>query len=246
MGFGIVGFFSIPIISNDLPSSLDWRDNGGNFVTTPKHEGDCQSCWAFAAAAMTETWYAIQNGLVDPDIDLSEQTLISCSGDGSCTRGGNMGEALDFIRDHGLPVEECFPFEGSQESCNRCEDWKSNVTKIPGWSWVNEDQAEDDDIKRALMKGPVTAWFHEHSEFESYTGGVYRCEGEYVGDHFVLLIGWDDSEGAWIAKNNRGDDWGEGGFCKIAYDSCGIGQWVAQVGGGNADDDNDRGCGCGG
>ncbi len=215
----------------DLPSSLDWRDNGGNFVTSPKHEGSCASCWAFAAVGMTESWYAIKNGIANPEIDLSEQTLVTCSHDGDCTRGGNMGMALDYIRDTGLPDENCFPYEGKLDSCDRCDDWKSNVTNIPGWSWVDKTHANDELIKRALMKGPVTAWFHVHSDFYEYTGGVYKCEGEKQADHFVLLIGWDDSEGAWIAKNNWGTDWGEGGFFKMAYDVCGIGQWVAQVDG---------------
>ncbi len=246
MGLAMVILFSGNTKSNDIPSALDWRDNGGNFVTPPGDEGDCASCWAFAAAGMTESWYAIKNDIDNPTIDLSEQTLISCSSDGSCTHGGDMGEALDFIRDTGLPTEDCFPYEGEQDSCNRCDDWKSIVTKIPGWSWVDEDKAEDDDIKRALMNGPVTAWFHEHSEFEEYSSGVYKCEGDYIGDHFVLLIGWDDSDNAWIAKNNWGTDWGDGGYFKIAYGTCGIGQWVAQVGDRNDADDDDQGCGCGG
>ncbi len=246
-GLVVMTLLSTPTRSNDIPSALDWRDNGGNFVTAIKDEGSCESCWAFSAAAMTESYYAIQNSLSDPEIDLSEQALISCSGDGSCSTGGDMGEALNYVRDKGLPPEACFPYEGEQNACNLCDDWKSKVTKIPGWSWVDEEQADDEAIKSALMKGPVTAWFHVHSEFEDYTDGVYKCEGDYVGDHFVLLIGWDDSEGAWIAKNNWGTDWGEEGFFKIAYDACGIGQWVAQVkNGDDDDDDDDQGCGCGG
>ncbi len=231
--------------SGDLPSALDWRDNGGNFVTPARDEGSCASCWAFAAVGMAESYHAIQNNITAPTIDLSEQTLVSCSHDGSCTHGGDMGEALDFIRDTGLPDEDCFPYEGEQDSCNRCDDWKSSAVKIPDWSWVNEDSASDEAIKRALMKGPVTAWLHVHSEFEGYSDGVYKCEGEYEADHFVLLIGWDDSDGAWIAKNSWGANWGANGFFKIAYDVCGIGQWVARVGGDDEDDNDDEESCCG-
>lgn len=233
--------------SDDLPGSLDWRDNGGNFVTSPKDEEECASCWAFAAAGMTESYHAIKNNVTDPTLDLSEQTLVSCSHDGSCTRGGDMAEALDFIRDTGLPDETCFPYEGQQEKCDRCEGWKSSVTKIPGWSWVTESTKDNDAVKRALQKGPVTAWFQPEYNFEGYTGGTYQCDsGDQEENHFVLLIGWDDSEGVWIAKNNWGSDWGESGFFKIAYNACSFGKWVARVGGKNVEDDDDEaGCGCG-
>ena len=246
----LIGVLSIGATdTTSLPQSLDWRDNNGNFVTTPKDEGDCASCWAFAAAAMTESYTAIENGDTDPTIDLSEQALISCSHDGSCSRGGDTGTALDYIRDKGIPDEDCFPYEGAQDDCGKiCDDWESRVTKIPGWSWATKDDADTDAIKQALEKGPVTSWMHLMSDFENYTGGVYHCESsEHLGDHFVLLVGWDDADGAWIAKNNWGTDWGDGGFFKIAYGVCGIGQWAARVGGHNAgDDDDDEQCGCGG
>ena len=234
------------ISSNDLPDKLDWRSNGGNFVTSPKDEEECASCWAFAAAGMTESYHAIKNNETNPTLDLSEQTLVSCSHDGSCTHGGNMAKALDFIRDTGLPDETCFPYEGEQENCNRCEDWKSKVTKIPGWSWVTESTKDNDAVKRALMKGPVTAWFKPGIDFEEYTGGIYKCKSDDSENHFVLLIGWNNSKGCWIAKNNWGTDWGESGFFKIDYDTCVIGKWVARVGGKDAEDDEDEtGCGCG-
>ena len=233
--FTLVALFVLTAVSGatssagDLPESLDWRDNGGNFVTVAKDEAHCNSCWAFAATAMVESWYAISNGITDPSIDLSEQTLVSCAHDGSCSRGGNISGALNFIRDVGIPDESCFPYEGSQESCNRCDDWESRSVTIPGWNWVEEETVDIHAIKNALVDGPVTAWMHLRSDLEDYSDGVYTCEGEYVGDHFVLLVGWDDVEGVWIVKNSWGPDWGDNGFFKIAWNVCAIGEWIAHV-----------------
>ena len=38
-----------------LPSALDWRNHGGNFVTPVRNQGSCGSCWAFATAAALES-----------------------------------------------------------------------------------------------------------------------------------------------------------------------------------------------
>jgi C1A family cysteine protease len=71
----------------DLPTHLDWRDHGGNFVTSVKNQGGCGSCWAFAAVAVAESALLIEHNTPGVDIDLSEQFLVSCAGAGTCLGG---------------------------------------------------------------------------------------------------------------------------------------------------------------
>jgi len=47
-----------------------------------------------------------------------------------------------------------------------------------------------------------------------------------VGFHAVTVVGYDDEEGYWIAKNSWGTDWGDAGWFKIAYGQCGIDDYV--------------------
>ncbi len=66
------------------------------------------------------------------------------------------------------------------------------------------------------------AWFNENTR-------AYRYNGENASNHAVLLVGWDDSygaenfldppegDGAWIAKNSWGENFGENGFFYISY-----------------------------
>ena len=90
-----------PIVG--APASLDWRSNGGNFVTPVRDQGGCGSCWAFAATAALESNVLIGNHSPGIDLNLSEQVLVSCGSAGSCNGGspGSSGSVLPKHRDPG-------------------------------------------------------------------------------------------------------------------------------------------------
>lgn len=67
-----------------LPPSLDWRNNGGNFVTSVRDQDNCGSCWAFATTRALESLTLIANNTPGYDLNLAEQILVSCSGAGDC------------------------------------------------------------------------------------------------------------------------------------------------------------------
>ncbi len=45
---------------------------------------------------------------------------------------------------------------------------------------------------------------------------------EIIGHHAILVIGYDDTKGAWWIKNSWGTAWGEGGFARVGYGTCGL------------------------
>ena len=71
-----------------LPSSVDWRNNGGNFVSPVKNQGGCGSCWAFATTAALESKAMISLNTPGKPPNLSEQIVLSCSGAGTAVDGG--------------------------------------------------------------------------------------------------------------------------------------------------------------
>ena len=217
--------------SRDLPSELDWRDNNGNFVTPVRDQSSCGSCWAFAAVAATEARHATAYNLTDPTTDFSEQQVLSCSGAGDCG-GGYISGAFNFIRDTGTPDEDCFPYSATDEDCsNRCSDWADRSFQIDSWSWVTTtDYTNTTAIKNALQNGPVATWFKVYLDFYFYSSGIYeQVWGQYVGNHFVLIVGWNDAEQAWIAKNSWDTDWGESGYFKIKWGEVEFGSWTTDV-----------------
>ncbi|KAF4702818.1 hypothetical protein FOZ63_021548 [Perkinsus olseni] len=81
-------------------------------------------------------------------------------------------------------------------------------------------------IKQEIMtNGPVSAAFSVYEDFTSYKSGVYKhTTGSLLGGHAVEIIGWGTENGTpfWLVKNSWNDEWGDGGFFKIAQGDCGI------------------------
>ena len=95
-----------------LPASLDWRANGGYYVTPVRNQGSCGSCWAFATAGALESYNLIKDNTPGFDDNRAEEILLSCASAGSCS-GGYISSASSYIRDTGLPPESYFPYTSS-------------------------------------------------------------------------------------------------------------------------------------
>ena len=188
---------------------------GKNFVSLVKSQGACNACFAFVTVAALESRLLIEG---KPGLDLSEQIVLSLSGAGDCS-GGYISAASDFLKNVGDTIERCWPYEAAYEpATDVCEGWEENSYRFHHWDWaypVNDPET----LKRIIyFQGPAIALFRVFNDFHSYGGGVYAHEyGEFEGYHAVLVIGWDDTVGAFIAKNSWGESWGEDGFIKVAY-----------------------------
>ncbi len=202
-----------------LPSSVDWRDRGGNYITPVRDQGACGSCWAFAATATAESVTLIVRGTPGVDLDLAEQVLVSCSKTGNCFAGYTM-DAADFIRRNGLPLESCYPYTATDGECSgACPNWMDTSYKIRRWSYVTVMSPKLDVLKAALVThGPLATTLYVYDDLYYYTGGIYsRVSKHCSGFHAVLIVGYNDDGGYFTAKNSWGTDWGEAGFFRIAY-----------------------------
>lgn len=197
-----------------LPSSVDWRDKGGNFVTTPKNQGKCGSCWSFAMTGALESYVLRKRNTPGADLDLSEQVYVSCSSVGSC-KGGILFPR--FLVREGLPQEAAYPYTATNGSCSEAASgWQQKAHKIEGWGMVWPSLSK---IKAALAHyGPLPTSMQVYADFMHYKSGVYsRVNGKPLGGHAVLLVGYNDAEEYFIVKNSWGSDWGENGFFRIDY-----------------------------
>ena len=213
-----------------LPSSLDWRDHGGNYVSPIKDQGDCGSCWAFAAVGPFESLLAIEAGTPGSFLDLSEQILVSCCDeDRDGCDGGSPYYAAHFLRYDGTHYESCYPYLAIDGDCDwACQNWRDTAFKIAGYESVSRGV---ESLKGALQYGPFEVAFDIYRDFadedgSGYGGGVYERVDAWWntarGGHAVVLVGYEDTPdlyggGYFIVKNSWGAEWGEEGYFRIGY-----------------------------
>jgi len=127
-----------PPLAFAAPASFDWRNHeGGDWLPPIRNQASCGSCWAFAAVGVAESMINI--GRDDPtyDLNLSEQYMVSdCLAHityNNCC-GGWKDDALEYIRDFGIPDDACMPYvDGTGCTCNggTCDDTDSGPHSTP-------------------------------------------------------------------------------------------------------------------
>ncbi|MCU7520737.1 MAG: T9SS type A sorting domain-containing protein [Ignavibacteria bacterium] len=91
----------------------------------------------------------------------------------------------------------------------------------------SENTASIEAIKNSLQYSPVLAGMFVYYKFRYLYNSDYaiydgKYDTTYLGSHAVVIVGYDDNNECWICKNSWGDNWGWGGYFRIAYGTCGI------------------------
>ncbi|MCG2661790.1 MAG: DUF333 domain-containing protein [Kiritimatiellae bacterium] len=223
-----------------IPTAFDWRTNSSHaYIGSIRDQGDCGSCYAFAAAAAAEGTYNWAMGKYDADcVDYSESFIIWCLGrlpQYSDHFFGCGGADYDYaeltaLAAEGICLEADFPYTESDPGSCAHESDPVNVFS----SWHRVPCGDIDAIKTAIMTyGVVDAAVYVSGGFQSYSGGIYEdanitcyetpCYYTTV-NHAIALVGWDDNPpegggGCWILRNSWGTSWGESGYMRIRYNA---------------------------
>ncbi|HMW40428.1 MAG TPA: C1 family peptidase [Saprospiraceae bacterium] len=208
-----------------------------NIITPIRDQRNCGSCWAFGAIGTYEASYLKVNGGNSATLNLADQHALTCSMGGTC--GGGLAYKVFnwMVNDgHDPKTETQLPYTATDGPCagnvnNKYDavDWgvvhpSGDINKI----------ADVADIKKAICQyGAVSASVNVTSTFQNYTNGVYFGTTSNPNDpqtnHAIVLVGWDDSKGAWLLRNSWGTNWGENGYMWIKYNSNNVGRRAAWV-----------------
>ena len=231
-----------------LPLSFDWREQHPLCVHEVLNQGQCGSCWAFAATEVLSDRFCIaSNGSVN--VVLSPGDLLACEKlNLGCTMGSLPQWAFSYIKSNGVASNDCVPYtsgDGDTQKCSKGQCTNSSIMDVTSGknntryyvtaykncgSLLRPSSHVNEIMKCILTGGPVDATFNVYSDFESYEDGVYTHKsGSFKGLHSVKVVGWghDDTSGYdyWIVQNSWGRFWGNlGGYFHIrkGTNECGI------------------------
>lgn len=207
-----------------LPERLDWREgNGGPYLTPVSHQGECGACVSVALAATLEATLNLACDTPERPFHLSSQYLHSCGG-ATCRGGWVLSQAVNFLTQNGIPDASCLPYANSDVTCtSACTDARERLVTGVTYERPTTGVIDVPAIKRALLKGPLLANMILFEDLEFYASGVYRhAQGRQLGSHAIVLIGWNDAEKVWIARNSWGDEWGQSGYFQVAWDDASL------------------------
>ena len=204
----------------DFPVVYDLRTAGpgGTSLLTPvKTRSTCGCCWTFATYGSIESMWKIM-GL--GDFDLSENNLKNCHGfiPLPCEWGHHFMSTAYFVRRSGPISEIDDPYSPTNGSCT------TGLTPLAYISDARYLPEDHDAFKQTLMDyGAIFNSIYYNSYYRDPVTNTYFYNGPNTTNHVILIAGWNDTlttaggQGAWIARNDLGPTWGDGGFFYIAY-----------------------------
>jgi hypothetical protein len=205
-----------------------------------RDQGECATCVPFAVIAAAEAAVARTLGLGGGVVRMSIQDLGFCPVKEDdlrfCNTGWELNSALSKVKSQMVVSEDCLRYQTSTlfddekkcaYSCTRGD------AKATGGRFDIRQLNTLAKAQRHLRRfGGVITSMAIYSDFRPFfrdnPSGVYDgkgCSGgaNFVEDHAVVLVGYNNMDSYWVARNSWGQGFADGGYFKIKYGVCGLG-----------------------
>ena len=207
-----------------LPDRVDLSDR----FPTPGDQGQQNSCVGWSVGYAARSYYAnkVEGRDLNDSANIPSPAYIynsirpSIGGTSQqCLSGSKISDALNLLKHGAASLKEAPYFE---EICPRPSSAvRSQASDFRIVNWVLADARRPDQIKGALAHGhPVIIGLRTTKAFlRLRQGEVYRYPDQFVSNHAVTLVGYDERKQAFKLINSWGKRWGDGGFGWIDYDT---------------------------
>ena len=214
--------------TQQLPNAYTVFENFGDDTKRAilRDQGNDNTCWAFAANSLFELAILMKEGVL---VDFSEDHLIKHTPmPATYESGGNFGMASAYYSIGLGPV---------YESEDPYDDGKTNDLATPHYLLTDYLELHDhlDAVKQAIFKfggalSSISLDDNSISFYNRHNNSYYNNDPTNIVTHDIVLVGWDDNykaynfnekpekDGAFIALNSWGEDWGDAGLFYISYE----------------------------
>jgi C1A family cysteine protease len=240
-----------------LPRKFDLREEGG--VTPAGDQMNYNVCWAFTSMGSLESIYlrTTGNALDLSELHIANAAYNDSQPfDGSVSDGGYDNHSVAVLaRWDGPVLQSDIPGGGMPSGPASAYSDRLHLENayFLAFQFLENFQRSTDDVRKRLIYeyggisvGLKVETASENSPYYNKDTNAWYFNGrETRPDHAVLLVGWDDDfprtnfradnmpggNGAWLAKNSWGQEFGDDGFFWISYEDLGVGDGTAFIAG---------------
>jgi len=232
--------------SEAVPAEIDLRKKypkcyTDSFKEPVRDQGQCGSCWAFAAASATmnnlcgsgDGSYQVMKDDSDR-FEVSVQQIMSCNSEKVGCNGGYASAANDAMKKKGITQERVSPyqcgggdplnhFDAHSDSCKKspwggtCDEGKS---KYAGWNWGGAFRLDGEEAMASCIADGYSLYssLDVYGNFMSLKDEIYSSTtGAKKGGHALVTVGYgkEGDTKYWILQNSWGTSWGVNGYGRM-------------------------------
>jgi len=200
-------------LGDELPDKVNLAE--GRII--PRDQSILGSCTCFASGGALSLMLRLRDNLSISNVTWLSTSFLYNQVMHGVNGGSSFYENFVLMKNKGVCAEIIFPYTMDTSMKPDLRAFRDAANhKIKDFSPV-EINAET--FRKFLAMGyPVMIGMKTSSNFFEYNGGIYRPNGDIVGNHGITLVGYNENERLLTAVNSYGDSWGAGGYFNFRYE----------------------------